>query len=147
MCLNNDNIASLDSEIECSAKITKKLDVNYDKVVECIKLSYDLEENESVTTSVIEKNQNGILENNLFEIYEHNVHFFPSVSIQGEEYRGNLDYDGILEAICASYRNDYPDICQKYGFGRSLNNNKDSTHKLLFIILLIIGCSLLFFWY
>jgi hypothetical protein len=73
------------------------------------------------------------LNENVDSINSHQVHYWPSLTINGEEYRGNLDSEGTLDAICNGYKQSAPPICQPY-IQQTVKQTKSLTGQILLII-------------
>ena len=68
-----------------------------------------------------------------------NLPYYPSIIINDQLYRGDIETSAVFEALCASYTwGTQPEVCSENS-PPSTNNEINSTDNTLFITLGIIG--------
>ena len=97
--------------VECSQQAHKQVGIDFEKTKQCYKDSFDKSkdashnyDDASVTNTLIEK------EMRYFEKYGQR-YIFPSVTINNMTYRGQLEIEAVMNAICAGFKK-APGVCQ-----------------------------------
>ena len=139
MILFDENCFKPQVEKDCSKDMMKKINIDHNAIKKC------------VDDSFMNKNYNYLTDDNSIlkqerEIIERNgVLFWPSISINNMPFRGNLESNGIFEAICTSFDKDHtPEVCYDI-LGIPRNNVNEFSSKNIFLIIAIVIIILLIF--
>ena len=130
----NETCSTPDMSDECSSKALHKAHINEDKINQWIQ--------DSFTGENIGLDDNTILRRERFDFINQGVFFSPMLLINNQTFRGDIEADEVLTAICAGFKSKIPKPCMardhhrhKRG-GSSSDNDGISIWTILSIIIL-----------
>lgn len=131
--------------LEILQKIEKKMKLNHliKDVMQCFNSSFVLSDNESSFNYL--RDDNRILKEERTFSIEKAIAFWPSVTINDEVYKGNLNGDLVFSAICQAFENK-PQVCvfEKTPFDEDLVNTNIIVIVLMMIIFIIAVLSIIY---
>lgn len=111
---------------ECSEKAMKRFGISTSKVQECI--------DKSIMGKDILIDDNAVMYNEKIAWEGERIPFNPAIVINSQLYRGDLEADSVINAICMSYQHRYrPSSCSE-GEGEKIEEKSG-----VFVIFIIIG--------
>lgn len=117
---------------KCSEDIFKSMNIKPKSINDCVNVSF--------------AGKNPIIDDNLMMREEHDhllqnyLPFYPSIVINEQIYKGDLEAVAVFEAICAGY--DYgtaPDFCG-VDYDKDKNGEKESGYGTVFVVVVVILC-------
>jgi PA domain len=122
-------------EIECSKNVFETIGFSYNKIEKCVKDSFE-GDNEALA-------DNKYLRKEASDWNEIRIAFYPSIIINDQLYRGDLEVDAVLDGLCAGYSfGTEPQICKDLHPPNQQENERNKTSSVL-IILFCIVCIVL----
>ena len=135
-----DSTCNIDLQVveECTRNLMKTLNIDTDVIKKCFEESF-------IKTGAkldINIDDNTILrtERNLF--LQNGIQFWPSVSINNDSFKGNIEGDMIFEAVCSKFNN-VPEYCYE-AMGVTVNQKMEGISISKIVILVIITLVLFF---
>lgn len=126
----------------CSELAMKDAQIDSDDIEECIERSFD--------GSNPEKDDNKILRSEKELLIQSGIFFYPTIIINNQTFRGDIETDEIMRAVCAGFQQE-PKVCRDYRVGPSEPKQTDSgigAQTLILIVLfsaIILGVILFFY--
>ena len=122
---------------ECSASALHKAHINEDKINRCIKDSF-VGDNWAM-------DDNSILRRERFDFINQGVFFSPMLHINNQTFRGDLEADEVLTAICAGFKSKTPKPCMDHHYRHHHHSSSSDNDGIsVWTIVIIIVLSLLF---
>lgn len=89
----------------CAEKVMKRVKIDAFEIDECIENSFIGQKDYALDDNWMLKREKKLLQNS-------GIVYYPSIIINNVTYRGDLEADAVLKAICASYQN-MPTVCSQ----------------------------------
>lgn len=135
-----DSSCNIDLQVveECTSNLMKELGIDTGRIKQCFDESF------IKTGSKVDMNidDNSILrdERNLF--LQNGIQFWPSVTINNDTFKGNIEGGLIFEAVCSKFNN-VPEYCYDV-MGVTINQKMEGISISKIVILVIITLVLFF---
>lgn len=130
-----DSLCNIDLQIveECTYNLMISMNINETKIKKCFNESFIKNGNSDFNVFI---DDNHILksERNLF--LQNGIQFWPSVSINNDSFKGNVEGEQIFEAICSKFNN-VPEYCYEI-MGVTVNKRMEGLSISKIVILVII---------
>jgi hypothetical protein len=125
---------------ECSLKVMKKVGIDSQVIQECFDGSF------IKTGNLVnyQKDDNSILSDERREFVKNGIQFWPSVSLNSEQYKGNLIGESIFEATC-SFLENIPEVCYEV-LEVKINEEKEGI-SIVTIVIVVLSILVAFFFF
>lgn len=135
-----DNLCNIDLQVvdECSKNIMNNLGIDSNSIKKCFDESFIKTGNEVN----IFLDDNKILKNERGLFLQNGIQFWPSVSINNDSFKGNMEGEQVFEAVCSKF-NKYPEYCYDI-MGVTVNEEVEGISVTKLVILVIITLILFF---
>ncbi len=126
---------------DCTNNLMKSLNIDTNKIKKCFNESFITSENSEVNVNI---DDNKILRNERNLFLQNGIQFWPSVSINNDSFKGNIEGEQIFEAVCSKF-NQIPEYCYDV-MGVTVNEKMEgiSVSKIVILVIITLLIFLLF---
>lgn len=104
---------------DCSRNAMERVDRDFEENQECVKMSFDAPEKDWK----LHTTNNSMIDNDIKYWSKFGSSLFPSIVINNQTFRGQIETQSVMNAICAGFH-DPPKVCKR------LLHTKDIEHKI-----------------
>lgn len=123
---------------ECSNNLMTSLEIDKSRIKKCFEESF-VKTGKDLNIFI---DENNLLKKERTLFLQNGIQFWPSVSINNETFKGNLEGDQIFEAVCSKF-NKYPEYCYEI-MGVTINEELEGISVPKLVILVLITLILFF---
>ena len=128
--------AAFVADPECSRKVMATSGISSKNVEDCVA--------DSFLGNNIALDDNKILRVQMQALIDTNIPYFPSVVVNEQLYRGDLEGSAVMDAVCAGYIwGSEPKACLDRLPTPDVNDEQDNGNNTILIILLVVGSLLI----
>ena len=133
-----DTTCNMDLQVveECTSKLMTSMNLDTNKINKCFEDSFV----KTGATLDINLDDNTILKNERNLFLQNGIQFWPSVSINNDSFKGNIEGEMIFEAVCSKF-NKIPQYCYDV-MGVTVNQKMEGISISKIVILVIISLIL-----
>ena len=122
---------------DCSQKVMKEVDIDRNVIQQCFEESFVKTGNKIDPL----RDDNNLLKEERRTFVKNGIQFWPSVTLNNENYKGNLLGQSIFEATC-SFLDNIPEVCYDV-LEVKINEEKEDLN--ISIVLIVVVCIILIF--
>lgn len=130
MCLSDENFTK-----RCAEKAMEKAKIDKYAVDDCVTDSFSSSDHSKAYNYLLQKEKEALLESGII--------FHPSIVINDQVFRGDLEVPEVMTAICAGFRT-RPQVCIDYFIGKLPEKEKHDEGVGAGTVVLVMALSMLF---
>lgn len=125
---------------ECSRSVMKSVDIDQNVISDCFNSGF-IKSGKEINVNL---DDNTMLKEERNTFIQYGIQFWPSVTINKEAYKGNLEGEPIFEAVCSYFNeNEIPEACYNV-LEIKINEQRESINAGV-VVIVVISVLLVFF--